>query len=241
MTSQEAREALSLYRPGSAEGDGPQVAEALAQVQRDPELREWFERTGQFHRTLREKFREIPVPTGLKEKILSNNKIVRVPWWRQPSWLAAAAAVVALLLGWVFLGQQPQAKDRFSDYRSRMIRFALRNYAMDIMTNNLAPVRSHLQQHGTPSDFPLPKALEKLAVTGGGSLDWRGNPVSMVCFDRGDKQMVFLFVMDRSGVKDAPRSPERVKVNKLVTECWSQDDKTYLLAGPEGSAVLSRP
>jgi len=80
----------------------------------------------------------------------------------------------------------------------------------------------------------VPRGLKQLQLTGGGLLRWRSQPVTMVCFDRGDKQMLFLFVMARSAVKDPPpETPQVVKVNKLLTAQWSQADKTYLLAGPE--------
>ena len=57
---------------------------------------------------------------------------------------------------------------------------------------------------GAPADYDVPRGLERLQLTGGGRLTWRSNPVAMVCFDRGDKQMLFLFVMKRSAVKDPP-------------------------------------
>ncbi len=76
--------------------------------------------------------------------------------------------------------------------------------------------------------------LNKLQLTGAGLLRWRSNPVSMVCFNRGDNHMLFLFVMNRSALKDAPPDIPRLgKVADLVTASWSQGDKTYLLAGPE--------
>ena len=62
----------------------------------------------------------------------------------------------------------------------------------------------------------------------------------MVCFDRGDRQMLFLFVLGRSALKDAPSTAaEMAKVNKLMTQSWTQGDKTYLLAGPPDSLPLN--
>jgi hypothetical protein len=178
------------------------------------------------------------VPPHLEASILTMKKIVRPIWWQQGRvWLAAAA--VALLLGVSAILLQPRARDRFSDYRGRMVRSALRQYQMDIVTNDLAEVRRFMAQRGTPADYVVAKGLEKLSVTGGGCLDWRGHPVSMVCFDRGDKQMLFLFVIARTALNGAPSAAtEPAKVNKLRTTSWSEDDKTYLLAGPEDSALL---
>jgi hypothetical protein len=63
----------------------------------------------------------------------------------------------------------------------------------------------------------------------------------MVCFDRGDGRMLYLFVMDRSAVKDAPPvTPGVVTANKLVTASWTRGDRTYLLAGPEEAGFASK-
>ena len=112
---------------------------------------------------------------------------------------------------------------------------------MDIKTNDMRMVRQDLASRGAPSDYVVPPGLERLRLTGGGRLTWRTNPVAMVCFDRGDRQMVFLFVLDRSAVKDPPPTTPRLhKVNELLTASWTQGDKTYVLAGPEEAGFLQK-
>jgi len=241
MNHDEAKKALLLHRPGRAEERDEQIAQALEQAKRDPELRRWFEQTSRFHEALAEKLQQIPVPADLKEAILAQRRIVRPIWWQQPVWLAAAAVIVILLSLSAFWFQQPRIRDHFSDYRVRMVRVASRKYRMDLATNNLNAVQQFMARRGAPADFVLARGLEQLHLTGGVVSNWRGNPVSMVCFDRGDKQMVFLFVVARTAIKDAPpQSAEVAKINKLLTSGWSDGDKTYLLAGPEDSAVLRR-
>jgi hypothetical protein len=155
-------------------------------------------------------------------------------------WLAAAAMIM-LLLGLAPLWLSPRNPDRFTDYRSRMVRTVLREYRMDIVTNDMTQVRQFLAAHEAPADYALTKGLEALQLTGGGLLRWRGNRVSMVCFDRGDKAMLYLFVIQRAALKDAPReSLQPAKVNKLATLSWSQGDKTYVLAGPDEPLFLQR-
>jgi hypothetical protein len=56
----------------------------------------------------------------------------------------------------------------------------------------------------------------------------------MVCFDRGDQQMLYLFVLDRAVLPDSPpATPELAPVNRLVTASWTHGNRTYLLAGPQ--------
>ena len=240
MTSPEAKKILELYRPGAADASDVEVAQALEQSQRDPELRRWFDQSCAFHTAMRERFQQIPVPAGLKETILSTQRIVRPVQWQIPFWLKAAA-VFAVLLGLGAIWLQPRPRDRFSDYRARMVRAALKQYRMEIVTNDLNAVRQFLAGRGAPADYVVPDELQKQTVAGGGRLEWRGNPVSMVCFEGADKRMLFLFVTARSAAKDAPvAGTERAKVNKLQTESWSRGDRTYILAGPQDSGLLRK-
>jgi len=236
VNREEAKRILELYRPGTADARDPEIASALDQERGDAELQRWFEQHCALQRTLRRKFRDLPVSAGLKASILAQRKIVRPEvWWRNPVWLAAAAAIV-LLAGVASVWFRPRGPDRFTEYRARMVSTALRvgTYQMSIVTNDMAPVRQFMAARGAPADYRLTRGLGELSLTGGDSLRWRGHPVSMVCFDRGDKQMLYLFVLPRTALKDPPPSvPELAKVNKLLTASWTEGDKAYLLAGPE--------
>src|SRR5437867_9025179 len=98
MDNQHAKAVLRLYRPGTADGTDPELAEALAQVQRDPELRRWFEEHCALQTAVREKLRALQPPAGLKERILAQtNSRRKVIHWKSPVGLAAAAAVLLLL------------------------------------------------------------------------------------------------------------------------------------------------
>jgi len=234
MNSQQAKQVLLLYRPGSEDARDPEVAAALEQVERDPELKSWFEAQCVFQVAMQRKFREVQAPEQLRSRLLARPKIVRPQFrWRQPAWIAAAAALVILaVLATHWLG--PRTPDQFADFRGRMVRTALRQYRMDIVTNDMQQVRQFMVSRGAPSDYVLPPGLTGLALTGGGYLRWRNQPVAMVCFDRGDRQMLYLFVMDRSAVGDTPpAAPEVSQVNRLVTASWTLGNRTYLLAGPE--------
>ena len=136
---------------------------------------------------------------------------------------------------------QPRAPDRFADYLARMVRTALREYRMDVVTNDMPQVRRFMAARGAPADYVLPAGLAQLQLTGGGLLWWRSRPVAMVCFNRGDDQMLFLFVLEVSAVKDPPPAAPRLsKVNKLLTACWTGDGMTYILAGPEETDFLRK-
>ena len=244
MNSSEAREILLLYRPGTADAADPQMAEALERARQDPELGRWFENHRAFQKAMRAGFQQIEVPAHLKISLLTQNPaqqrpIPPQPWWRSPVWLAAAAVV--LLLGLAGAWLKPRPANRFANYQSRVVSEAQREYRMDLVTNDMRQIRQFMASRGAPADYDVARGLEHLQLTGGGRLTWRSNPVTMVCFDRGDKQMLFLFVLKRSAVKDPPpASPQLARVNQMLTASWTHGDNTYVLAGPEEADFLEK-
>jgi hypothetical protein len=244
LNSSEAREILLLYRPGTADAAEPQMAEALEMARQDPELGRWFEQHRAFQKAMRAGFQQIEVPAHLKISLLTQKpaqqkSIPPHPWWRSPVWLAAAAVV--LLLGLAGAWLKPRPANRFANYQSRVVSEAQREYRMDLVTNDMRQIRQFMASRGAPADYDVARGLEHLQLTGGGRLTWRSNPVTMVCFDRGDKQMLFLFVLKRSAVKDPPpASPQLARVNQMLTASWTHGDNTYVLAGPEEADFLEK-
>lgn len=249
MNRQQAKEILLLYRPESADANDPEFAEALVLAREDTELGRWFEEHCAVQRTLRERFRRVAVPQGLKEQILSEHKVHSVVAWRHKPAVLAAAAIVAVLLGiaalWWRSGSPQEETEAFATYRTRMATAVLRNYAMSLETNSVTEIKAHLAQNQAPAEYVLPKKLEETPLAGCGVLSWRATRVSMLCFltgkplEAGQKSDLYLFVVDRSGLPDAPSAePQFARVNKLLTASWSVGDKTYILAGEGDEAFL---
>lgn len=234
MTSEQAKAILALYRPGSPDAEDPYFAPALSRAREDSALADWFARHCASYQSLQKTWRQLPVPADLMENILAGQKILK-PSFGQRYALALAAAAAVLILAALTLSQLNfRGEDRFENFRSRMVSSALRSYEMDIVTNRTDAVRAYLETHGAPADYQVPKKLAELSTTGGGVLRWRNHPVSMHCFDRGQGQMVFLFVIHRSAMPNPPaESPQIAKENKLLTMSWSEGDRTYVLAGPD--------
>ncbi|HEY5040391.1 MAG TPA: hypothetical protein VIK53_00120 [Verrucomicrobiae bacterium] len=242
MNVNEAKTVLLLYRPGTGDAEDPQIAEALALAQHDPELAAWLEAHGARQLALGEKFRQIAVPAGLKEQIVSEQAACERRISRRPT-VRLALAVIILLFGMlaVFWFSRRARIDTLAIYQNQMVGIALRGYGMDLVTNNPAQIRAHLAQHGAPSDYVLPAALQKAVVVGCALESWQNEKVSMICFRTGKKLApgessdLWLFVVDRTLVNDPStgNSPHFSKVNRLITATWTQGDKLYLL-GTEG-------
>jgi uncharacterized membrane protein YbaN (DUF454 family) len=236
VNTTQAKAILLLYRPGTSDAEDPEIAEAIGVARRDPELAKWFAQHQAFQLAMRAKFREIPVPERLKVALTARQKIVHpVVFWQRPVWLAAAAIFIALL-GLSVFWLTPSVPDRFTHYRETVVSYAVRQYGMDIATKDPTELRNFIASKGAPADYSLTTGLGNAPLKGGGLLRWRGNPVSMVCFDHGAGGTLFLFVLKRSSLKDPPPQlppkADLAQIDGLMTASWTQGDDTYVLAGP---------
>jgi len=248
MNRQQAQEILLLFRPGTADAQDPDFADALALAEKDPELGRWLQDQTLVQNVLRAKFRQIPVPAGLKEQILSERKVhTSVPLKRKLV-LSAVCAVCILLMAVVILPLVRSHEDKsFANFHSRMVSSVARQGLypkMDLETNDLAEIRKFLAKHQAPGDYVLPSGLQKTTGTGCAILEWQGKTVSMVCFNSGKNPAanasdLFLFVINHADVPKAPQAgkPSFAQANSLPTASWTYGDKTYILAtlGDEAS------
>lgn len=211
-------------------------------ARRDPELARWLEERAALHAAVREKFKQIQVPAGLEARIVAGHSVPRkIIWFQRPVSLAAAAALV-LMIGLAAFWLWPNDENKFADFRVRMVRTAQRPYTVNMVTNDLNQIREYLRQNQAHSDYVLTKSLEQLPGDGCAILRWHNRKVSLVCFDLGHRQDLYLFVIDRADLSDPPavRTPQLVRVGKLMTASWSDGNKSYLLAGAGDEAFLRK-
>lgn len=245
MNREEARQILLIYRPGSTDAEDPEVAEALALLQADPELARWFEEHCARQTALRAKFRQIPVLAGLKEQIISEEAAKAKAHSRRDKIVAGAAVsaiLVALVMVVLFLlppRQQPAGpSNTLASYESSMVYYAAAGYTMNLLTNDTAQIQSYLATNQAPANYVLTAGLQKTAVAGCAVESWQNSKVSMVCFltgkplTPGRQSDLWLFVIDSKAVLDAPAgpTPQFATVAGLMTASWTQDGKVYLLA-----------
>jgi hypothetical protein len=233
VNAEEAKSILAIYRPNIDDREDPAVAEALRLAESDPELKRWCDEHWAAQNTLRRTLRTLPVPDQLKQDILGSRPPLNFPMPAKV-WLALAAGFILLgVIVWL-LRPASNSEDTFENYRDRMVRDAIRQYQMDIVTHDATAIRTFLSTNNAPHDYVLPAGLQRLQTTGAGLLAYRSQPVSMVCFDRGDGKILFLFVTDRKAVRDEPpQAPQFKKISRLSSVSWVNGHNTYLLAGPE--------
>jgi hypothetical protein len=244
MNPGQAKQVLLIYRPGTADADDPEIAEAIALVRNDPELSRWFDEHCARQSALRDKFRQIALPPGLREQIISEHAArTRAASRREKFVLAGAVAAIVgalALIGIFYLPHNNTPRpipNTLANYQDQMMGAAASGYYMTAMTN-LDQVHSWLAQNNAPADYVLPAGLKKAAVTGCTMQIWRKTKTSMICFRQGKTLPpgqpgdLWLFVIDQTAVNGAPAaaSPQLTTVDGLITATWTQDGKLYLLA-----------
>jgi hypothetical protein len=245
----EAKNILLLYRHGTADDADPQIAEALALAERDPELKDWLVIHCARELVLREKFRRIAAPAGLKEQIISEQaaKDKIIPFWHRKISLVPALTIMAVVLlagvlASLWFANHREPDDTLAVYQNQMTGIARRGYGMDLMTNDPVPIRAYLAQNHAPSDFDLPENLKRANLVGCAIEGWQDVKVAMICFrssraEPGASSDTWLFVVDRASVKksSAGPAPQFSTINWLMTATWIQGDKLYFL-GTAGDA-----
>jgi hypothetical protein len=249
VTLIEAKINLLLYRAGTKDADDPEVHEALALAATNPELFRWLEVHGAGQAAVRDHFRRIAPPDGLKEQILSEFAASQRGSARRRFLVFAPAAllvVVALLA--VFWPPRRGVEQPLRLYQNRMVRTALGGYAMNLLTNDLGGVRAYLAQRQAPADFTLPQSLQHATLMGCALSDWQGARVSLLCFRTGKPlppgavSDLWLFVVDRASVGNAPNSGavQLARVSLLMTATWTDGNRLYFL-GVRGEESDLRP
>jgi len=255
MTSEQAKEVLALYRPGTSDAQDPAFAEALELTRRDPELDRWFQQHCQLYAAIRAKFKATRVPEGLKEQILAERKVNLPGFWRRPIVLptAALAAVVAIVA--VVLWMQPPDDTTFQAFQEEQTHFAMRDYGMNLLTNNLGVIQAYLSTNGAPTGYVLPAGLAKaieggrIKATGCALPDWRGRPVTMICFKTGRSlpgnpgSDLWFFVGDARTMKHPPAQLTITPLpssTPVTMAAWTVGDKVYLVSGL-GDAEFLKP
>ncbi|MBL9135803.1 MAG: hypothetical protein JNK85_08045 [Verrucomicrobiales bacterium] len=231
MTPHQVQRVLLAWRPGHPVGDDPEVREALERVHQDPALQAWYAAHQSFQVSTTAQLRSNRVPTDLAARILASRKVVRPRFRPFGLALALAAAVITAVALWIGFVRNAGELEDFDNFRSRMVKAAVREYRMDVVTNDLAAIRTFLASRQAPSDFDLAPALAALRPVGGGALSWHGHAVSMVCLENANLGMMYLFIVPASAFHaGSPTVPSVGSFSRLATASWVQGDRAYLLA-----------
>ena len=252
MTNEEAKFILSGYRSSGRDAGDAMFAEALKQAQSDPALGAWFAREQAHTTVVSAKLSAIAPPAGLREAILAGGRVSGATraWWRQPVWLAAAAAVAVVIGGASFWRKttkeasagvpsvaaavtDPLAKFAFAD--------ALEGMQHGGHGAALASLQVAMKDPAMRLTQALPVNFEELERTGCRTVWLDQRPVLEVCFERNGTW--FHCYIGRS--EDFPEMPARqapvfAESGEVTTASWSNGVYRVVVASLAGREVLGQ-
>ncbi len=245
MDNQQAKFILQAYRPGGQDASDPQIAEALEQARRDPDLGHWLEEELALNRAIGDKLKSVPVPDDLKDSILAGGRIIKPHiWWKQPSLLAAAACIIVLMIITLF-SPIPAKQAAAADAEKFATEFLGKLTSLEHVSQNPQELRQWLAKNRGHKEVSLSPGLEQLPALGCCVGDWNGRKVSLICFKvgaRGFRDEVHLFVFDRKVVPGLPdaHEPRFSQQGDWVLASWAKGNLSYVLAGLDSKESLKK-
>ena len=234
---------LSAYRSNGEDAVDPAFSEALAAAHEDAALGQWLSEQQAFDRAVSGKLAELPVPDGLRERIVAGVKVSRPrAWWRLPQ-LWMAAALVALLACLVPLIQSP-VRYEIAEWQKHALsvldELEKGKTGFDKPGRDPAQLAAWLHEQSAPTPTEMPATLSARATYGCKTWQWNGTRISLMCFNIGEKGGVHLFTTERAALAMAPPEgkPSFGRHGQWFVASWSKGPHSYMLAGEEGEPML---
>jgi hypothetical protein len=240
MDNREAKFILNAYRPGGQDANDPHFDEALEQVRRDPILQHWFDESVAFDAAITEKLSTLPVPTDLRESILTGVKVTRpenIRGWknRWRKWAIAAAIFLSATIGvliWHNARPAPVAGWQLQALDAILSSIAQKQSHFDVISRNPADLVKWLRANNAPAAEKLPHHLDKLPSIACKTFFWGRKPVSLICFTLPDGRAIHLVMTNVSTESDlAIKHPAKlIQQGHWATATWREGDMIYMLA-----------
>lgn len=245
MKNDEAKFILGAYRPDGRDANDPAFVAALAQAERDPELRAWFEQQRQLDATLAAKLHAIVPPPGLREAILAGARAsaprAKRRWWSNPGWLAAAAALALAAIVGVNSrsGKAPLAAADFAAFAIRDIAEAHAGHVGE--PAGLAGVQAQFASARLPLTGGLNLDLDELQRKNCRTVKVAGREVFELCFLR-DGTWYHVYVGRRSDFAPGAIDPQALVTarGEYASTAWADANHVFALVTAAGTAALRR-
>ena len=234
MTEEEAKRILAAYRPGDQDRLDSHFAEALQETERDAELARWFAEEREFDRAVAAHVTSVPVPFGLKTRILANMTPRSDTKSRWVAALATAAAAAATLLVLAQLMNVWRASSQhsasLSDYEQEMMSFVKLPPPLEMESLEMAPIKKWIVERKAPL-AEIPPGIAAVETMGCRVLYFRGYPVTLICFCHG-QTVAHLLMVDRAalpGLKPG-KTPVLTSQGEWTTATWVDQHYACMIA-----------
>ena len=258
LDREQAKVILACLHSGEdLSGTDPEVSEALALLEHDAELREWFEKEQEFDDIISAKVSEVEIPDGLREELLAKMSTGtpkpgrRLITLRRIGYASAAlAAALVAVVGVVFYKlsqpydfQRVKTSQDYAAFRHDMSGYANSFFMLQHTDENFAALNNWLKSKQGPTYSRLPDNILSLESVGCSVLNWGGQNASLLCFIDDKKELIHIFMIPADGLTGLPTPAELaspVIENGLEVAGWT-DEKgmVYMLCGSEPGVSIN--
>jgi hypothetical protein len=234
VTKEEAKRILAAYRPGDQDRFDSNFAEALQETERDAELAQWFVEEREFDRAVAAQISSVPVPFGLKTRILAN---IRHRTDTKPRWVAALAIAATAAAALLFLAQligiwRPSGQHfgSLSEYEQEMMSFVKLPPPLEMESLEMGPIKQWIVERKAPL-ADVPPGIAAVETMGCRVLYFRGYPVTLICFCHG-QTVAHLLMVDRAALPALkPGNPPVVtSQGDWTTATWADQHYACMIA-----------
>lgn len=246
MNRTEAQFILGACPPGPLPPNDPQVAEALALAEQDPELAAWLRDTRAFDAAVAAKLRAVEPPAELRAALLAGRRLSRpaMPaFWRRPQWLALAALLVLCVgLAAVWLGR---GVTDASGFRTAAARFLSEEWQhdFDLPERSFPNIRTWLAAQPGAIQVEAPPQLAAQRTYGCKVWEWRGRRATLVCFVAGTGDVIHIVSVDAAQLPANPAdgaAPQFARSGEWNTALWSREGRVYVALTTGDAEMLAQ-
>lgn len=243
MNRDKAKEILGGCPPDRSAADDPEWRAAFDELDRDPDLKSWFDAEREFDRAVAANLRQVPVPEALRQQILAVAEPRVVPFPALRFRYAAAAAVLLLGLAWGVFSwmdesreERPLASLASVNFFGELLTFFDREPEFEYSGSDLNDVCDRVKSHGGPESVDVPPSIRNVKEFRCRLFDWEQRKVALFCMQR-DERSYHLFVVDDGSRMSAASGgivPRFTETDGWSFAAWRSRGRTYVL-GTEGS------
>jgi hypothetical protein len=241
MTTEEAKTILAAYRPGDQDRLDSHFLEALQETERDADLARWFAEEQEFDRAVAAHLNSVPVPFGLKTRILANMSSRSRTKSRWVVALAAAGAALFLLAQLISAWRgSSQGAGSVGDYEQEMMSFVKLAPPLEMESLEIGPIKQWITERKAPL-AEIPPGIAAVETMGCRILSFRGYPVTLICFCHG-QTVAHLLMVDRAALPELKPGnlPVLATQGDWTTATWADQRYVFMIAVPDKPSAARR-
>lgn len=258
MNREEAKAILQVWREEDTSVECPGLNEAMALLESDPVLKEWFENERDFDAEVSSALEaEVSIPSNLRGDILNaaEHHLTRSTNHSKPGrskilqfsrlFPIAASLIIALGIGLMIFEpsrMEAEALD-LSDFYNHASRTFQKDRKPEIQSTDFSEIQAYLRDSEAPLPSSIPTQLEALDLTGAATTDWRGLVLTEIYLGDEQGNEFRLFILEAEVFprpEEIPGIPTAQTVEETEMLVWKEAELLYALGAPSSPEALAR-